>query len=55
MEVYEYTQEQFERMKTEEGVGFSVIDNKYYLPKDFVDENNIEKGIEKDIVIKSGK
>ena len=50
MKVYEYTVEQYERLK-QPGVGFSLINGKYYLPKDFVDKSNIEKGIEKDITI----
>ena len=51
IEVYEYTKEQFEVMKSIQDVGFAIIDGKYYLPKDFVDEAGIEKGVQKEINI----
>jgi len=49
MTVYEYTKTQHTKMKGIPGVGFTVIDGKYYLPKDFVDSHNLEKGVEKEI------
>lgn len=49
MIVYEYTKKQYDKMKVIPGVGFTVIEGKYFLPKDFVDSHNLEKGVEKDI------
>lgn len=51
IEVYEYTEQQYESMKSIQGVGFAAIDGKYYLPKDFVDDCGIEKGIQKEITM----
>lgn len=50
IEVYEYTKEESESIQ-EEGIGFYVKDDKYYLPKDFVDSEGIKKGVIKSIEI----
>lgn len=44
IEAYEYTKKQADAIAGE-GIGFFIKDGKYYLPKDFVDEKGIKKGI----------
>ncbi len=43
IDVYEYTKTESESIKCK-GIGFYIKDEKYYLPKDFVDANEIKKG-----------
>lgn len=44
IEVYEYTKKQAEAI-IGDGIGFYIKDGKYYLPKDFVEEKGIKKGV----------
>lgn len=50
IEVYEYTKKQKEAITTK-GVGFFEKDGKFYLPKDFVDNSELLKGVYKQITI----